>query len=218
MADSVWREKLIRVIDDFFDDPTALRQEALRLAYAEPPSQLAQDARGPIARYSSVPPQTREYFVQCLQEYLPGGIDSIKVEYRYAHAGTIKKQVCHADGCDLAGVVHLTLPEHCQGGTWFFRHRPTGHICCDRTLPMHHDYNDSKLWERYYEAPMRFNRLALYPGEFFHAIATPYFGDCVENARLAMTFFVHLKVPLCVSSSGAHQEIIVGPNRYTLHM
>jgi len=218
MVDAAWQEKLIRVIDDFVDDPAALRKEALRLAYAEPPSQIKQDALGPIARYSSVPSQTQEYFVQRLQQHLPGDIDHINVEYRYVHAGTVKRQVCHADGCDYAGVVHLTLPEHCQGGTWFFRHRPTGHICCDRTLPMQHDYTDSKLWERYYEAPMRFNRLAFYPGELFHAIATPHFGDRVENARLAMTFFVRLKEPLRVTSSGAQQEIAVGSKRYRLHM
>jgi hypothetical protein len=216
MIEPEWQDKLIGAIDDFVDNPMALRQEALQLAYAEPPSQLKQDARGPIARYSRVPLPTREYIVQRVQQHLPGAIDSIKVEYRYVHAGTIKKQTCHADGCDYAGVVHLTLPEHCQGGTWFFRHRPTGHIFHDRTLSNQPDYADSRLWERYYEAPLRFNRLTFYPGDLFHAIATPYFGDRVENARLSMTFFVRLKEPLCVKSSGSQQEIAVGANRYML--
>jgi len=215
---AAWHEELIGVVDDFFDDPIAIRREAAQLAYSEPPSQLRQDALGPIARYCTVPSPTLQDFLRRLGPHLPADIENAHVEYRYVHAGTVKKQICHADGWDYGGVVHLTLPEHCQGGTWFFRHRPTGHAFCDRALAIRHDYTDSGSWERYYEAPMRFNRLVYYPGELFHAIATPYFGDRVENARLALTFFVRLKAPLRVASHGAQQEIAIGPNRYTLHM
>jgi len=211
-------ESLIRVVDDFFDDPQHLREEALRLAYAEPPSQVQREARGPIARYAEVPAATRESFVNRLQPYLPAALDHITLEYRYVHAGTIKKQVCHADGCDIAGVVHLTLPEQCQGGTWFFRHRPTGHVYCDRAVPIARDYQDDAQWQRYHEAPMRFNRLAFYPGEMFHAIATPYFGDRAENGRLALTFFARLREPLRVLSSGEHQELTIGVERHRLHI
>ena len=32
----------------------------------------------------------------------------------------------HIDPCFYSGILYLSLPEHCRGGTDFFRHRRTG--------------------------------------------------------------------------------------------
>ncbi|MCA9706588.1 MAG: hypothetical protein KDK70_12115 [Myxococcales bacterium] len=41
-------------------------------------------------------------------------------------ASSSEVRMPHIDSVMLAGVVYLNLPEHCRGGTAFFRHRPTG--------------------------------------------------------------------------------------------
>lgn len=173
-----------------------VRAVALQQAYTNPPSQLDASASGPIAKFAVSDDVIRQLTLEKLKRLLPLDINDAKMEYRYCHTGTIKRQVCHADGIDFAGIVYLTLPEHCQGGTWFFRHRPTGDVVRRVERQAQYNYLAEEAWEKTHEVPMKFNRLVLYPGDLFHAIATPYFGDCAENARLAYTFFVFTKPSL----------------------
>ena len=58
-----------------------------------------------------------------------------------------------------------------------------------------YDFRDSQAWEEIYRVHMIFNRLVFYPGELFHAVATPFFGDAIENARLTQNLFVNLTKP-----------------------
>ncbi len=186
-------EQLIISQDDFYPDPHAIRARALQLIYDDPPSQLNPQARGPIARFTATDEQSRTETIAKVAPLLPAPIKLIQMQYRYCHSGTVKKQICHADGTDYAGIVYLTLPEHCQGGTWFYRHRPSGHIRLDRAANFTYDFSNPADWELTYEAVMQFNRMLLYPGDLFHAIGTPYFGDSAANGRLTQTFFIMLK-------------------------
>lgn len=189
-------QELVTVVDDFFESPMDVRACALRQAYADPPSQLDPKTIGPIAKYTACDQATRDITLDKLRRLIPGEISRALIEYRYCHQRTIKRVVCHADGIDYAGVVYLSLPEHCQGGTWFFRHRPTDSLMSRQEHHQLYDYFASDAWEKTYDVSMAFNRLVLYPGDLFHAIASPYFGDSVENARLTLTFFVSMKQPL----------------------
>jgi hypothetical protein len=94
------------------------------------------------------------------------------------------------------GVIYLTRPEHCRGGTTFFRHRALG---SDRT-PTHveqlaalnvssiaellrRDGNDATSWEHIMTLPMRFNRMVLYRPWLWHS-ADAAFGTTAEDGRL----------------------------------
>jgi hypothetical protein len=111
----------------------------------------------------------------------------------------------HVDPCFYSGILYLSLPEHCRGGTEFFRHKPTG---LDRVPQTQLElaasgYSDVNAlieevvngdtlkparWERTMTVPMRFNRLILFSPWMFHNSA-PGFGDRPENGRLVHLMF-----------------------------
>jgi hypothetical protein len=109
--------------------------------------------------------------------------------------------------------LYLSLPEHCQGGTGFWRHRATGwerrpskqelassgyatfqdferRWVRNDTVRTFGEMRDSRAaaWDCVLHVPMRFNRLVIYRGDYFHAIAD-LFGDSPENTRLVQLFY-----------------------------
>lgn len=111
----------------------------------------------------------------------------------------------HIDPCFYSGILYLSLPEHCRGGTEFFRHRRTGleRVPSDPLAVaragyddinalvedvVNRDTNSPSRWERVFTVPMRFNRLVLFNPWLFHN-AAPAFGDRPDNGRLIQTLF-----------------------------
>jgi hypothetical protein len=109
-------------------------------------------------------------------------------------------------------VLHLTLPEHCSGGTSFYRHRGSGWarrpdaatlraagyaLFLDfqkRNLPPNRRQTFAEwkgqrdaTWELLFEVPTRFNRLVVFRSDFFHAISGLY-GDQLANGRLVQLY------------------------------
>ena len=114
----------------------------------------------------------------------------VSVLFRYTLANAQKKVFCHVDGCSNAGIVYLTLPEHCAGGTTIYRHNPTGDEIYNKANRELYDFNDPEQWEVLREVEMAYNRLVMYPGQLFHAITPVFFGDRIENARLTQNVFL----------------------------
>ena len=124
---------------------------------------------------------------------------------RVALASDDKPARIHIDQSHWSGILYLSRPEDCQGGTEFFRHKPTG---TDR-VPMDpeslrkigyssykelqedildKDALDRSNWEHTMTVPMRFNRLVLLQPHYWHT-AGPGFGDSLENGRLVYLMF-----------------------------
>lgn len=182
----------VRIQEDFFEDPHALRRLAVSASYSTPPSQLDPLGRGPIAEFTPCDEATRALTLAKLVPMI-GDIGEAQIEFRYIHARTIKRQWCHADGTDMAGIVHLTLPEHGTGSTVFFRHRPTGDRWARPENRQRYHFDDPAEWEETHRVEMAFNRIVIYPGALFHAVGTPYFGETVENSRLTQNLFINLR-------------------------
>ena len=111
----------------------------------------------------------------------------------------------HIDPCFYSGILYLSLPEHCRGGTDFYRHKRTG---LDRvpTNPIdivragyddinrlieevvNQDTNKPARWERSFTVPMRFNRLVLFSPWMFHNSGRG-FGSDAETGRLVQLMF-----------------------------
>jgi hypothetical protein len=126
--------------------------------------------------------------------------------FRIALQDDLPRQDVHIDpGRDWAGVLYLALPEHCRGGTSFWRHKEFG----VERLPLHdeearnlgfrdrehmretiteHDSLDRGKWEHTLTVPMRFNRLILFRSWLWHSHAEN-FGDSIDNGRLIQLFF-----------------------------
>ena len=111
----------------------------------------------------------------------------------------------HIDPAFYSGILYLTPPEHCRGGTDFFRHRPTGLErvpatdegvraagFADHNALIEQVVNKDTLspgrWEKVFTAPMRFNRLVLFSPWLFHNAASG-FGDGSGNGRLVYLMF-----------------------------
>lgn len=137
--------------------------------------------------------------------------DTVHCKFRIAIAGDEENATLrmHVDGANYwSGIVYLTLPEHCRGGTEFYRHKELGsdhaplydsdvsqfgyQSCVEYTQDLtEKDSNDESKWEHLFTIPMRFNRCVLFRPWFWHT-PSKSFGDRPENSRLIQLFFFTL--------------------------
>ena len=191
------------MIDDFVADPHELRRQALALGY------------DPALKDGNYPglTSTRALPIAGLDDYVSRAIGAKVVPAPGTLHGhcrlTLKNDRglsgVHIDPAYYSGILYLSLPEHCRGGTDFFRHRRTaldrvpmtepainaaGYADVNRLIEevVNADTAKPPRWERSFTAPMRFNRLILFSPWMFHN-AAPAFGDRAENGRLAYLMF-----------------------------
>ena len=190
------------VIDDFYANPMEVRQAALRANYPEVTGVRTFPGRNSDKAFPI--PDLDRVASSLVNEHIAGDLanpNSFHCHFRVTLDGEVGRYNVHADPSHLAvvGICYLTLPEHCQGGTSFFRHRKTN---TDRT-PSQADLEaagyksiaqllkdegpDQSCWEHLMTVPMRFNRLVLYRPFLWHS-AGPAFGDSPENGRLIQLF------------------------------
>ena len=190
------------VIDDFLRKPEEVRAKALGLKYA---------VQGRYPGLNS----TEKINIQGLDQAIsaivrepvraPWTDDFSHGSCRIALASDDQPGRIHIDQSHWSGILYLSRPEDCQGGTEFFRHIRTG---TDR-VPMdsesleaagyssykelQHDILDKDAldrskWELTTTIPMRFNRLVLLQPHYWHT-SGPGFGDSLENGRLVYLMF-----------------------------
>jgi len=192
----------VYIIDDFLTDAEEVRTRALGLTYSIEGNFPGRDSveRLTIDRLDdAVSAIMRQQFrAQTGEEYAHG-------RCRLTLASDDAIPGVHVDPSNLSGILYLSRPEDCAGGTDFFRHIRTG---TDR-LPMkpeqlnalgyssygelHRDIvvkegRDRSKWQHTMTVPMRFNRLVLLQPQYWHT-SGPGFGDSVENGRLVYLIF-----------------------------
>ena len=176
--------------DEFYSNPDDIRQLAISKPYQQPPAGTPRLAVTAICNED----ESKAMF-DLLQPYLPqvpdNRIVSANILFRYTLAAAQKKIFCHVDGCSNAGIVYLSKPEHCAGGTTIYRHKATGDEKYRKENRHLYDLRDPQQWEIISEIEMTYNRLVMYPGQLFHAITPIFFGDSIENARLTQNVFIY---------------------------
>ena len=190
------------VIDDFLRNADAVRAEALSLNYA---------VGGRYPGLNSIEKINIEGLDQVISTLVrepvraPWTSDFSHGSCRVALASDDQPGRIHIDQSHWSGILYLSRPEDCRGGTEFYRHIPTG---TDR-VPMDlesleaigyssyeamqkeildRDALDRSKWELTMTVPMRFNRLVLLQPSYWHT-SGPGFGDSVENGRLIYVMF-----------------------------
>ncbi len=203
------RKSLI-IVDSFYPNPDQIRENALKAAYNPP---------GYKTKYPGIETQNlEESALQPLMQSIsniighqigwnnesPQGIFRIVDDV----TGATRDNLVHVDPTRWSGVIYLTLPEHCAGGTSFYKHKETG---LTRLLPEPHpevqnaikslgmsheqlsklviaDSLNLDKWEETDRVTMMYNRLILFDGGKFHGV--PHvFGKSRENSRLTQHFF-----------------------------
>jgi hypothetical protein len=110
------------IIDDFYANPHEVREQALKLSYPASPPGTAYPGR--TSDEKVLWPNSDQMFSRILGEPLRGKPGFAHGQFRVSKASDPRGADIHIDiGVVWAGVLYLTLPEHCQGGTEFFRHK-----------------------------------------------------------------------------------------------
>jgi len=189
------------IVDDFMDDPHSLRKAALGLKYREGSgafpgrnSEMRIDVTGMDQQVSRL-----------VGESVRGQpAPQAHAKCRLSLAKDTGMAKVHVDPSHWSGILYLSRPEDCRGGTEFFRHLRTGTERTAYTDEEAADYGyasvkdmvrgvskdslDDSKWEMTMRVPMRFNRLILLRPWLWHT-AGESFGDTPENGRLVYLMF-----------------------------
>ncbi len=190
------------IVDDFMDNAWPLRDAALSLTY--PDQQGAFPGRNSLQRMAidGLAEECSRLVGEPLRPIEPG---QSHAKCRITLANDVGRASVHIDQAHWSGILYLSKPEDCRGGTDFFRHKATG---MDRAplsnaeaqafghasaADMTHsilarDTMDPAAWELSMRVPMRFNRLILLRPWLWHT-AGEAFGDTIENGRLVYLMF-----------------------------
>ena len=193
------------VIDDFLGNADAIRAEALKLTYR---------VEGRFPGLNSIERLTIGGLDEAVSNivrqpvHAPWSHDFSHGHCRLALDKDDRPGRIHIDQSQLSGILYLSRPEDCRGGTEFYRHIPTD---SDR-LPMDpaalrrlgyssyedlqheildKDALDRSKWELTMTVPMRFNRLILLQPHYWHTPG-PGFGSSVEDGRLVYLMFFNV--------------------------
>jgi hypothetical protein len=190
------------VVDDFLDNAEALRDYALTLDY--PPQEGQFPGRNSLQRIN-IDGLTETVSSIIGERLVPAPPPESHAKTRLTLAGDKGRGRVHVDKSHWSGILYLSRPEDCRGGTEFFRHKATGvdhfpfsteelercefasHAEAHRKL-IEEDGTNESAWEPLMNVPMRFNRLLLLRPWLFHT-AGPGFGDAPENGRLVYLMF-----------------------------
>lgn len=190
------------VVDDFLDNAEALRQHALMLDY---PAQQGQFPGRNSLQRTNIDGLTDAVSQIVGERLVAAPPPQSHAKTRLTLAADKGPGKVHVDESHWSGILYLSRPEDCRGGTEFYRHKATG---LDRfpftreeldsygfaTAADAHgalierDGADDSAWDMVMNVPMRFNRLLLLRPWLFHT-AGPGFGNSPESARLVYLMF-----------------------------
>lgn len=190
------------IVDDFLNNAQALREASLRLTY--PPQAGMFPGRNSVERINieGLEQQISRLVGESLEAMPP---PQSHAKSRIALAADKGKAKVHVDAAHWSGILYLSRPQDCRGGTEFFRHRATntdrapydddeaaalGFASAKDMVDeiLSRDGTDDSKWEMTQCVPMRFNRLLLLRPWLWHT-AGENFGDTLENGRLVYLMF-----------------------------
>lgn len=197
------------VIDDFLENPEEVRAAGLRVEYVPNPKTYNFPGRNSVQRVMI--DGLTEQVSEIVREPLVPADGTAHGKFRATFAGDEGKANVHIDNAYWSGILFLSKPEDCVGGTDFFRHKPTGFERAP-VYPgeleqlgfkdhaefwekqMTPDTNDPTKWEHVLRLPMRYNRLILFRPWLYHN-AGPSFGNTMDNCRLVYLLFFRNAAP-----------------------
>lgn len=190
------------VVDDFLDNAHELREAALRLEYPE--------VRGLYPGLNSrerlnISGLEQEISRLVGEPLVPMPPPQAHGKFRITTAADVGKARVHVDTAHWSGILYLSRPEDCRGGTEFFRHKPTntdrgpvndaearahGYPGAKQMISdiLERDTADESKWEMTMRVPMRFNRLVLLRPWLWHT-AGEAFGSSLQDGRLIYLMF-----------------------------
>ena len=191
------------IVDDFLTDPHVARDKALALDYD--PALKDGNYPGVLSARPLPIPGLDDAVTRIIGAKVQPQAGTSHGHCRLTLANDKGLSGVHIDPCFYSGILYLNLPEHCRGGTDFFRHKRTGleRVPTDTGQMLAAGYGDPNQlieevvnadtlkpsrWEKQLTVPMRFNRLVLFSPWMFHNSARG-FGSNAGNGRLVHLMF-----------------------------
>ena len=181
------------VVDDFYDDPDAVRARALALPYSRPSG----------VNYPGLTAMTPDPIEPIMRTFsrLLGDIDITcrrdEGAFRITTAADMdtRTSLVHVDTPDFSAIIHLS--EGPGEGTHFYRHRKLGiervseedNARAEVRALIEADTLDQSAWEPVHTIPMKYNRLVIFDGKYFHSGARRLTGSDLTSGRLTQNFF-----------------------------
>jgi len=198
MAAPIRNPDAIHVIDDFLDDPEAVRAAALALTYPAATDEAYFPGRNSTERLAI--PGLDDRLSQLAGAALIPTPKTVHGHARISIAGDTGRGGVHVDQSHWSGVLYLSDPGEADTGTDFYRHRASGMTRAPLTRDELARYgvdsfpamwsdvitphtNDMSKWEPVRRVGMKFNRLLFFRPWIWHA-AGPGFGSTLEDGRL----------------------------------
>ncbi len=181
----------VMVLDDFYENPMAVREWILQ-------EDFAMSYIGCHRTKSYATPELRQH-IQTFIEPFAGKITEWSTAENYFNAnGCFQYSMetdddwIHADDSvtDWAGVLYLTPDAPLSSGTGLFKFRDGTRFAIEKTDHTEHSQHGRNMdsWEQIDSIGNVFNRLILFNAQHWHG-GLGYFGDSKENARLFQLFF-----------------------------
>lgn len=197
-------QRSVMIVDDFLTEPERFREAAARMDFPEQDGNFP--GRNSLQRLDL--PELDKAVENLVGQKLRPLRNLSHGKFRLTLAGDIGRGKVHLDDSQWSGILYLSLPEHCEGGTEFFRHKATG----TESLLLRKNQMDAlgwagpdeanaaisdiierdgtrdEAWEPTLNVPMRYNRLLLLRPWQWHT-AGPGFGTSLEDGRLVFLLF-----------------------------
>lgn len=197
------------VIDNFYEDPEAVRQLALAQAWYRKPGATypGREAVVPERDWEPERARLRAEIDEAVDAPCPKSPAFPQGKFRLAMAAdeTTRVDRVHVDQQRWSAIVYLTPDEHCRGGLALYRHRPRSSTTWDERwfIKNHSDilrlppderraqilefFRDPEQFEQIGLVPMAYNRAILLMAHVFHGTGVA-FGDSPERGRLTQDF------------------------------
>ena len=152
------------IIDEFLDNPDAVRNSALELDFYE-------KGQFPGSRSDRADEEYESYIKKKIEKILNSKIKSWRQDsFRFQLCLENDDTWVHSDGIEWAGVLFLTPDAPLESGTGIYK-------------------QDNTEWKLVTAMGNIYNRLILYHGNLFHRSILPGFGQNKQNGRLTQVFF-----------------------------
>lgn len=186
------------ITEDFYDNPMAVREHALSQEY-----QVRGNYPG-IRTISFLNDSVKSTINRIISPHAGnvtwwGGEGPENYTGCYQITTAADRTWIHADHTTKwAAVLYLTPEAPHTAGTGLFRHKssglfqqprlPNGTIDSIKEHTLQGEFQDYTKWELFDVIGNRFNRLAMYRGDYYHA-SLDYFGKNLQDGRLFQVFF-----------------------------
>lgn len=202
--------KNIIVIDNFYENPYAVRNFALTKARYLSNEKLPKNFPGTESEQSFFSDEVVRKIEKAIgEEVLVNPAECSFGVFAKTFSNDERNRTIHVDSSDWSAVLFLSKPADCRGGTVFYEDLETGwteipeltslkkmgfpsveHFKSEYLKKKSQQFNNWKISSR---VAMKFNRMVLFrSGKLFHA-AEGYFGETDDNCRLLQLFFLKTK-------------------------